>query len=244
MILCIYEGPRENKWFQPLSRLFLKEDVIEYFIVEGTFHVLYKILRENNWDVIEALRDIDVRRGEHKLLDYRESDFSEVYLFFDYDPHSSKSLELLNSELAEMLTFFDNETEHGKLYVNYPMIEALRYTKKLPDKDFHTYTINIDRCGGFKSITSSFSSYANNNFIEARGQVKEDEAISNWNLLKEQNVCKANYICHGDNKIPTSKSAITQLQVFQSQLSKYVLTENPCVSILAAYPLFLYDYFK
>ena len=32
MILCIYEGPRENKWFQPLSRFFLKEDVIEYFV--------------------------------------------------------------------------------------------------------------------------------------------------------------------------------------------------------------------
>ena len=244
MILCVYEGQRENRWFKPLSRFFLKEEVIEYFIVEGTFHNLYKILMANDWDIIEALRDIEVRRGEKKILNYKESDFSEVYLFFDYDPHSSTNLENLNSELSEMLSFFDNETTHGKMYVNYPMIESLRYTKCLPDNNYYTYTATLDSCGNFKNKTSLFSDYANNDFIEARGRVKEKEAKDNWILLKEQNISKANYICHGENTIPMNKDAIAQQIILQSQLSKYVCSDSPCVSILAAYPIFLYDYFK
>ena len=35
--------------------------------------------------------------------------------------------------------FFDNETEHGKLYINYPMIESFKHFKKIPDKDFKKY---------------------------------------------------------------------------------------------------------
>ena len=64
-----------------------------------------------------------------------ESDFSEVYLFFDYD-FQNKNLELseINSQLTEMLDFFSDETDNGKLYINYPMIESIRCTRKLPDE--------------------------------------------------------------------------------------------------------------
>ena len=54
-------------------------------------------------------------------------DFSEVFLFFDYDAHQtnlgkSDDVDVIN----QMLESFDNETENGKLYISYPMVEALR----------------------------------------------------------------------------------------------------------------------
>lgn len=35
-----------------------------------------------------------------------------------------------------MLDFFSDETENGKLYINYPMIESLKYTKEIPDANY------------------------------------------------------------------------------------------------------------
>ena len=244
MILCVYEGKRENKWFLPITHQFLKGEVVEYFIVEGTFHRLYKRLLDNGWDTLEALRDIESRRDEKRLLEYKESDFSEVFLFFFYDPHSYASLNQLDSELREMLAFFDNETEHGKMYVNYPMIESLRYTKELPDINYYLYTVPFVKCSDFKQISAVFSAYPNNDFVDARGNYNAEDAIRNWNLLKLQNVAKANYICHGSNNLPENKNDVSQQMIHNAQVKKYGCSDKPCVAILAAYPMFLYEYLK
>ena len=58
---------------------------------------------------------------------FDREDFSEGYLFFDYDGHQ-KNLSKYDEKdaLEQMLMSFDNETENGKLYISYPMVEALR----------------------------------------------------------------------------------------------------------------------
>ena len=50
--------------------------------------------------------------------------------FFDYDFQNSQlSLYEINRRVEEMLKLFDDETDNGKLYINYPMIESIRYTR-------------------------------------------------------------------------------------------------------------------
>lgn len=244
MILCVYEGKRETAWFQSIKRLFLKDEYVECFVVDGTFHNLYKSLVENGWDVVGAFRQIENRKGERNLSSYKESDFSEVYLFFDYDPHSRHSIGALNSELCEMLAFFDNETENGKLYVNYPMIEALRYTKQLPDREFTSYKVDLSDCRDFKRMVAEFSFYPNNNFIDGRGTVSDEEARENWMMLKTQNVVKANAMCHNKCELPSSKEDVSQMKIFIAQRDKYLSLRKPQVAILSAYALFLYDYLR
>lgn len=51
-----------------------------------------------------------------------------------------------DKRLKELLDFFNEETDMGKLYINYPMIESLKYTKQLPDADFHTYRTTLEEC--------------------------------------------------------------------------------------------------
>lgn len=64
---------------------------------------------------------------EEQLYGLSRDDFSEVYLFFDYDGHQNNLGESDDSDaLEQMLISFDNETENGKLYISYPMVEALR----------------------------------------------------------------------------------------------------------------------
>ena len=69
--------------------------------------------------------------------DTKTSDISETYLFFDYDFQNTQlTLEEINLRVQSMLELFTDETDDGKLYINYPMIESIRYTKELPDEDY------------------------------------------------------------------------------------------------------------
>lgn len=66
---------------------------------------------------------------------------------------------------TEMLDFFDDETGNGKLYVSYPMVEALFYTKRLPDSEFYSYSVDLKDTGNFKHLCHEFSDYGNSDFL-------------------------------------------------------------------------------
>ena len=146
-----------------------------------------------------------------------------------------------------MLNLFNDETDMGKLYVSYPMLEALRYTKYLPDAEFFKYKIFVDECVKFKGIANDFSDYASDflelNFEKEIKKEKYNEVRENWNLLKKQNVKKANWICCGENVMPLEKGLISQDKILQNQIEKFIKPKNS-IAILAAFPLFLYEYFK
>ena len=152
-----------------------------------------------------------------------------------------------------MLKFFTDETANGKLYINYPMVESLRYTKELPDNDYWAYTVTRQQCQEvrFKQQVHEFSFYGGNlEYIiltvkpadnETKILEKRDKAKKNWNHLIIMNVSKANYICNNKNEVLDESNS--QLAVFSNQLSKYVETDECKVAILNAFPIFLFDYF-
>ena len=83
-------------------------------------------------DIVTVIKKKLESRNENPISDELSiTDFSEVYLFFDYD-FQNKNLEQkeLNAQLNEMLEFFSDETDNGKLYVSYPMIESIKCTQK------------------------------------------------------------------------------------------------------------------
>ena len=91
-------------------------------------YMLWKKLKEDDFDtdIIEVLRE-DSDEISKQLAGLSRDDFSEVYLFFDYDAQQTNlGKEDDTDVVAQMLESFDNETENGKLYISYPMVEALR----------------------------------------------------------------------------------------------------------------------
>lgn len=254
MILFIFEGnKREPQLFDSIQRLFFpKSNDVIVCSFGNNIYELYRQLNElgGDGDVISILRE-KYHGEKNNPFEHIEasSDFSEIYLFFDYDFHNENySLAELNEQLKDMLLVFDNETENGKLYINYPMVESIRYTKQLPDKDYWMYTVSRDNCRNFKRLSGEFSVYGNLDFITVpRHREPTDTEIAkakeNWSFLKEQNVCKANYICSGNNCMPDGIDCISQADIFHGQQEKFVNKQIPEVSILNAFPLFLYEYF-
>jgi hypothetical protein len=202
-----------------------------------------------NGDIVSVLREKLSNRGDSTLDSLKSSDFSEIYLFFDYDfQHAHLSSEEINKRVEEMLQFYCEETENGKLYINYPMVESIRYTKELPDNDYVNYTVDRKDCSDFKRMANVFSYYKSLDYILFKeGEIPTKEKFNkikdNWVYLKDMNVCKANFIVSGKYEKPINKSDIDQKMIFQNQISKYI-EKNDCVTVLNSFPIFIYEYFK
>ena len=147
-----------------------------------------------------------------------------------------------------MLTLFDDETDNGKLYINYPMIESIRYTQELPDDAYAGYTIGREACKDFKRLAREFSAYDSLDYLlfkdgETPSKDKYLQVKDNWEYLRIMNVCKANLLTTGLYTMPREKSDIGQLAIFSNQVTKYV-KPNESVSILNSFPIFIYEYMK
>lgn len=253
MILFVFEGvEREPRIFKTIKRLFFGEGEIIICSFGNNIYELYRQLQEldGNGDIVSVLRE---NKADGLPVGAKSSDFSEIYLFFDYDfQNENLVLEEMNRRLAEMLKLFCDETDCGKLYVSYPMVESLCYTKELPDEHFEEYTVSRHDCmeRSFKDLAKEFSYYKSLDFIELPdaghhrpGKREYNRVKQNWVLEVRQHVSKANTICTGQNDLPKDKEDIAQLKIFDGQCGKY-LCDGERIAVLCGFPLFLFEYFK
>lgn len=246
MILFVFEGgSAEPKVFDSIGKLFLSGEDFRIVRCGHDLPTLYSHLKANGDDLFRTLpfKENGIVIPEGKRLDTL---FSQIFLFFDYDFQNHMGLEKLNQILEEMLDFFDDETDNGKLYINYPMVESLKYTKDMPDADYYQYIATREECANhqFKGNAEQFA-YASAKgfrFIDLK-QTEETDVATNWDNLKAQNVAKANYIVLGNNTMPADKDDINQKVLFDAQKSQFV-DVNESISILNSFPIFIYDYLE
>lgn len=235
MILFVFEGARrEVEIFNVLKRLFWGSETVIVSVYDCSIDALYQEMIKigDDADIAGLLMARYKGRPDNPFASVtRSDDFSEIYLVFDYDFHdTSRTVEQLNSQLFYLLDYFKEETDKGKLYINYPMVEAIAYTKKLPDSSFDTYTVGRLDCKKFKQLAAEFSFYPNYDFIR-----RSDDAIlkENWLHLRSQNVKKARMMCRGE---------ISQREILASQVQDYECQAGCQVAILSGFALLLYDW--
>ncbi|MCM1554851.1 MAG: hypothetical protein NC048_05085 [Bacteroides sp.] len=264
MTLFVFEGKRDSKIFDTLLNLFFegrKDSSI--CIYRSDIYDLYRKLEaydtfghtSHDGNTLAVLKDILKERNDTSLENVQDADISDIYLFFDYDfQQKTGTLRENNERVRKMLAYFDDETGNGKLYIHYPMLESICYTKELPDTDYSRYVVERSACRGFKRSAREFSFYKSLDYIELpdrclKGNAdcpseRMDNVQQNWSHLVRMNVGKAHYLCQGSEKFPVDKRLIAQADIYTNQLRKYV-EKQPCqVSVLNSFPLFLYEYFK
>lgn len=246
MILFVFEGQvSEPIVFDSLAKLYLTSEEVCTVCCKYDLPTLYSKLKKHDYDIFRVLpfKDNGIDIPEDTRLDTL---FSQIFLFFDYDFQNRMGVKKLNDIIYEMLEYFSDETDNGKLYINYPMVESLKYTKEMPDPNYNSYVTSRQTCVDhlFKAETETYAYPAAKayRFIDL-GRTPEDEVLRNWEELKLQNVSKANYIVSGQCGLPAVKENIIQLRVFEAQKDQYVL-KNDEVAILNSFPLFLYEFFK
>jgi len=184
MILFIFEGKRrEPHLFKTLEYLFFPID--EHPIVYSYGNNIYELYKELSMldeagDIVSILREKAQNEESNPLKDFSmTSDFSEIFLFFDYDiQNKNLSVQQMNMQIQEMLHYFNNETNNGKLYINYPMIESIRCTNKLPDNDYYKYTVKKEDCHHFKNYaTQHYPYYKTFDFLTFRTDSKTNVIV-------------------------------------------------------------------
>ncbi|CAB5495998.1 hypothetical protein BTHERMOSOX_1772 [Bathymodiolus thermophilus thioautotrophic gill symbiont] len=221
IILFVYEGKKHERKY--IKSLMQETDInIKDTIIETAFcNNIYGLCRvTQGFDTVEdkiyqlfKKQKLKALGSNAQLIPTRE-DISEIYLFFDYDGHVPMAN---NKVIKEMLRVFNNETEQGKLYISYPMLEALKDKKNcvFKIKNGKKYKQDVGRTGIHLPKGATF------------------------NKLTLHHLKKANFLVNGQRKKPNS--LIKQHDIFNAQLTKHI-SPNKEVAVLSALPLFYLDY--
>ncbi len=196
-ILVIVEGARkELKLVNKLKKLFLPQEIA--ITSYGTsLYQLYDYLEEycdfnfEELDVLLALKAHEPIEDKKAIFDEK---YTDVLLIFDFDPQDDK---FDIAKISKLMNYFNDSTENGKLYINYPMLESFYHLKNIKE-------VSLD--DNFKDSKFSLSELCEHKY--KRRAVDEGTDLDIGRMSKEQveNImyqqsCKTNYILDGNYKI-------------------------------------------
>lgn len=243
--LFVFEGKNPEKqivW--QLEKNFLGEKFAIKCIFDAEIYQLYQKMKDADGFPVDLVNLLKERADNAKeLKDFDRDSFASIYLFFDYDAHSTLADD---GKIKEMLAYFNNETENGMLYISYPMVEAIKH---FPDEE--TFKNLIVKCKGrncqrIEVCPDKDACLKEPHYKEKVG--KECPKINLhkisfelWCTLIKAHLCKMNVILGNDDVLPDS--IYTQLEVFEKQMEKYIAQDCPKVAVLSAFPLFVLDYY-
>jgi len=146
-ILLIVEGEKdEPRILGSESHGLLSLIGTDYEIVSfaNPIYELYDAYIKGEYDdLISYLRHEKGLKIDDNILS--KNAFSAVYLIFDFEVQYQK---YSDKKIKELLETFNNETELGKLYINYPMVEAFYHLESLPDYNYNDRTISLENING------------------------------------------------------------------------------------------------
>jgi hypothetical protein len=226
-ILFVFEGKKtEMLVMQSFESFFLREKMIIKCAYGAEIYQLYvSISKDRDLDTFSLLKENELIKD--LLKGYKRDDFSEIYLFFDYDGHSS----LANDDiLEEMLDLFNEETEEGKLLISYPMIESIKHISNT--MNFQFLKVDAKKNIGYKQIVEN----------DCRENFKHFNRYSQetWNEIIEYHLKKMNYVVKKEFSIPSYQSS--QKVIFSKQRENYINIDST-IAVLNAFPIFVFDYY-
>lgn len=261
MILLVFEGGKsEPRVMATLRELFFPEDREFVLCSFGTdTYTLWKEVVAHSTDGFEAdtfsiLKQYLQKKGDNTLDGYYSYQVEAIYLFFDYDPQSSMPAEKLNGAVSQMCRDFSDAMGKGKIYISYPMFEALFCVNSIPEDSFIHSVVPLSTCHGFKEwcynnfyydshpLELLFKTSSLNEVIEVITDPRRKELITRWHDLVGMNVRKANLICNGSGDMPKDERAIPQERIFQHELDDF-MAPSSSIAIISSFPIFLFDYF-
>jgi len=226
-ILFIFEGEKTEKQIADnLTKYFVNQNTnVQCAFCSDVYQLYDKICKDPDLDTFSILKNRP--QNASVLSGYKRSDFAEIYLFFDYDGHAP---EADNTVINDLVQFFNEETETGKIYFSYPMVESIKHSSS--SINFEHLKVSASVKIGYKEIVSKDGS-------------TDLEQLTNWTESHWKEVIalhlkKMNFIVNDDFIFPSN--IISQHSIFVHQLNKFINADST-VSVLSGFPIFIYDYY-
>lgn len=138
-ILLIVEGERQEKAFlDSLCKAYNIDDGNKTIYSYNTnIYELYERVFEPNLDELDSLdflltlKETSINIEQKHLITTKE--YSDILLIFDYEPQDER-FDVV--KIKRMMEYFSESTENGKLYINYPMLEAYKHFCSIPNTEY------------------------------------------------------------------------------------------------------------
>ena len=240
-VLFVLEGEQpEGNIVARLQKAFpeeladLSSDLVK-IVFSSNIYSLYGKLKDDDGflDVVEVLKEQHTDDEELQNLD-RDA-VSQVFLFFDLDIHKQPIGESCD-QLNELVQFFDNETENGKLFLSYPMAEAINICdieNGLMSDDRKLFSIDDCADDGFKHFANDLN---RDSKTICRANCRE-----NWLIISKANYEKAKWLMHlTSEELFSVLDQMQQAAILQHQ--QKLIKQDNVVAVLSAFPFFLLEY--
>lgn len=229
IVLFVFEGAKTERLIvDSLKKHFLNENTVIYATFNTDIYRLYheiKAYEDDNVDIVEVLR---AREGNaESLAGISRRNVAEVFLFFDYDGHATRAAD---DKIAELLAHFNEETQHGKLYISYPMVEAIKHLKS--DVPFENVCVAAKTNIKYKALVSQSCDPHYIQFAKLGAE--------HWKTVISEHCKKMQHLMDGRFALPTRY--VTQNEIFEQQLDKHIRSKGE-VAVLSAFPLLVADYY-
>lgn len=144
--LFIVEGNHEkNELMKLLLKSFPEIDIREEdIIIYGTnIYMLYDEIAKyygEEWYLVDVDLAYIVSKKKNYAVPVYKTDFNNIVLIFDYERHDPNfSVE----KVCSLQKYFNDSTDVGKLFINYPMIESYQHFNGLPDGTFDDVSVSV-----------------------------------------------------------------------------------------------------
>ncbi len=233
-ILLIVEGEADEVRF--FKRLFsvchrkTEYSIVSYksniHVIAQKLHDMYPDFEDDEVDIRSVLSSM-IRDDAQKQRLYQN--YTDVYMVFDLEPHHDRTH---YDTVKRMLRYFCDPTNHGKLYINYPMMQSYKHFASLPDNGFASRRIAVADCGSYKRIVGDMSGF--------KDLAKYD--YSTFYSMAVHHIRKANLLLTGSYSTPSAEEYLSfdHVKIYDAELEKIRTTGE--VSVLNTSIFELADY--
>ena len=160
-ILLVVEGESDEvKFLRGLFENCYRKAEYKFYSYKTNIHTLAQELYNNYPDFDEG--DIDIRlilasletRKDKKemLLDK----YSDIYMVFDFEPqHDHKHFDTVR----RMVKYFNDSTNQGQLFINYPMMQSYKHFECLPCDSFENCEVSLEQAKNYKRYIGEISNF-------------------------------------------------------------------------------------
>ena len=229
-ILMLVEGQKTDvKIMDHLLSVYGIRDHHQIVSYKTNIYILYKKMFSaddpDSLDLLQVLKENEKDESKKKIFDER---YSDILLIFDLDPQDT---EFSSEKIRRMLEYFNESTENGKLYINYPMVESFYHLKSLPDPEYNNRTVSLDELARREYKVR----VRNECLCNFRDYALNKEAC---NIVITQNIKKAQYITNrksdGNSSLPSS------IEILQQQVEK--MSQDKILYVLCTCVFYINDY--
>ncbi len=225
-ILFLVEGAKTDvRLMQKLLSVYGFDQKYEIISYNTNIYTLYnEMFRDNDpadLDLLQVLKEHEKDPRKKPLFD---QSYSDILLIFDLDPQDPL---FTSDKIQRMTEYFVESSDMGKLYLNYPMVEAFYHMHDIPDAHFNEYFATQEELsnGTYKQRVNQ----ENRNRNYTKFAVTKEEC----NTVIQQNLEKARWLCNVPDGIPDEISILSaELRYWEQQMISVLCT---CVFYIPEY---------